>query len=132
MMNLIDADHGQAVTIGRPRDDGSFRGECVFHQGVFRRIGGMRSPPHPSDLADEQWSLLEPLVPRGQELSAQQDTPAKRQTRDSSRYTRVGCGGSAGLTNAEYLHRFHHPLGSRPCSPTHVLYSFLHLCSYPV
>ena len=24
----------------------------------------MRSPPYPSDLTDEQWSVLEPLLPR--------------------------------------------------------------------
>ena len=42
----------------------------------------MRSPPYPSDVTDEPWSLLKPLIPRGQELPAAQD----RLTRGGQRH----------------------------------------------
>jgi putative transposase len=38
----------------------------------------MRSPPYPSDLTDEQWSLLEPLIPR----AAKNCRPRKTDTRE--------------------------------------------------
>src|SRR6266446_7881631 len=51
----------------------------------------MRSPPYPSDLTDEQWSVLEPLVPRAAENCRPRTTDMREVVNAIFYVNRAGC-----------------------------------------
>jgi putative transposase len=51
----------------------------------------MRSPPYPSDLTDEQWSLLEPLVPRAAKNCRPRKTDLREVVNAIFYLNRAGC-----------------------------------------
>lgn len=51
----------------------------------------MRSPPYPSDLTDEQWSLLEPLVPSAAENCRPRETDLREVVNALFSLNRAGC-----------------------------------------
>src|SRR5437588_10916192 len=51
----------------------------------------MRSPPYPSDLTDEQWSLLKPLLPRAAENCRPRKTDLREVVNAIFYLNRAGC-----------------------------------------
>jgi putative transposase len=51
----------------------------------------MRSPPYPSDLTDDQWSLLEPLVPRAAKDCRPRKTDMREVVNAIFYLNRAGC-----------------------------------------
>src|SRR3954449_5302511 len=51
----------------------------------------MRSPPYPSDLTDDQWSLLDPLVPRAAKNCRPRKTDLREVVNAIFYLNRAGC-----------------------------------------